>query len=495
MESRYEYICKLATQINKTQPINLDQIRNNSNTYNRTDIMYLVLSLLMNNGLLFQKKFSNYDWYIDKNEFSPFCMWYSITASEYNDFISLPDEEVFDQDQAELIRILKEEYEEERTIQEARALANELSEYDSYDDQEEYIEELYNNYEDDNEDALEHQHKLNILDNEVYTKSKLIPNPNVDKVTYQLKDKDGNISGKKIMWLLRNKCAHNEYSISDYHIILSLKDSRLEMIDYDLFVILNTYLEEFINVNTIKHILNQNNYYLEGETTIDDSYTLNENDIIKINEIISMFTLLLKEFFNSHLIEDAKNGEEIILNFNSYLNDITRFDNKIIPAIDNPNYKIAQISTLLTMVFVLSDWNTLDPTYLNLNFLNIHSNKSKIDNLKELISRYQTKKERLENNPSNSEKIEELKNKIIEVQKSIEYINSNENIIKHLRNSFAHGYYYFKDNTIHIYDYDNKQKQTYYATCNIEDLLNFVLSNEVLGHLYNTEELKNKKSK
>ena len=88
--------------------------------------MYLVLSLLMNNGLLFQKKFSNYDWYIDKNEFSPFCMWYSITASEYNDFISLPDEEVFDQDQAELIRILKEEYEEERTIQEARALANEL---------------------------------------------------------------------------------------------------------------------------------------------------------------------------------------------------------------------------------------------------------------------------------------------------------------------------------------------------------------------------------
>ena len=40
---------------------------------------------------------------------------------------------------------------------------------------------------------------------------------------------------------------------------------------------------------------------------------------------------------------------------------------------------------------------------------------------------------------------------------------------------------------------DNKQKQTYYATCNIEDLLNFVLSNEVLGHLYNIEELKNKK--
>lgn len=495
MESRYKYICKLATQISKTRTITLDQIHEDTNTYSRTDIMYLVLSLLMNNGLLFQKKFSNYDWYIDKNEFSPFCMWYSITASEYMDFISLPDEEVFDQDQAELIRILKEEYEEERTIQEARALAEELSEEDSYDSQEEYIEELYSDYQDDYGDTFEPQHRLNILGNTEFTNSKTIPNPNVDKVTYQLKDKDGNISGKKIMWLLRNKCAHSEYSISDYRILLSLKDSRLEMIDYDLFVILNTYLEELINVNTIKHLLNENNYYLEGETTIDDSYTLNENDVIKINEIISMFTLLLKEFFNSHLIEDAKNGEEIILNFNSYLNDINRFDNSIIPAIDNPNYETAQISTLLTMVFVLSDWSNLDPTYLNLSFLNIHSNQSKIDNLNELITRHQEKIERLEQNPSNKDKVEELKNKILEVQQSINYINSNDNIIKHLRNSFAHGYYYFKDDTIHIYDYDNKQKQTYYATCNIEDLLNFVLSNEVLGHLYNIEELKSKNKK
>ena len=190
--------------------------------------------------------------------------------------------------------------------------------------------------------------------------------------------------------------------------------------------------------------------------------------------------------------ECAKNGEEIILNFNSYLNDINRFDSNIIPAIDNPNYELAQISTLLTMIFVLSDWKSLDPTYLNISFLNIHSNQSKVDNLRELITRYQTKIERLENNPSNKDKIEELKNKIIEVQKSIDYINSNDNIIKHLRNSFAHGYYYFKDDTIHIYDYDNKQKQTYYATCSIEDLLNFVLSNEVLGQLYNPEELKRK---
>lgn len=492
MKSRYQYICKLATQISKKRNITTDQIQEDTSTYNRTNIIYLVLSLLMNNGLLFQKKFSNYDWYINKNEFSPFCMWYSMSASEYMDFISLPDEEVFDQDQAELIRILKEEYEEEREIQEARALANELSEEDSYDNQEEYLEELYSESQDDYDDTYEPHYKLKTLGNEVYTESKIIPNPNVDKVTYQLKDKDGNISGKKIMWLLRNKCAHGEYSISDYQILLSLEDSRLEMIDYDLFVILNTYLEELINVNTIKHLLNQNHYYLEGETTIDDSYTLNENDVTKINEIISMFTLLLKEFFNSHLIEDAKNGEEIILNFNSYLNDINRFDSNIIPAIDNPNYEIAQISTLLTMIFVLSDWKSLDPTYLNISFLNIHSNQSKVDNLRELITRYQTKIERLENNPSNKDKIEELKNKIIEVQKSIDYINSNDNIIKHLRNSFAHGYYYFKDDTIHIYDYDNKQKQTYYATCSIEDLLNFVLSNEVLGQLYNPEELKRK---
>ena len=57
MESRYSYICKLATQISKTRNINTNQIVENTIPYNRTDIMYIVLSLLMNNGLLFQKKY------------------------------------------------------------------------------------------------------------------------------------------------------------------------------------------------------------------------------------------------------------------------------------------------------------------------------------------------------------------------------------------------------------------------------------------------------
>ena len=296
------------------------------------------------------------------------------------------------------------------------------------------------------------------------------------------------------MWLLRNKCAHNEYIVNDNHILLQLNDSKLEMIDYDLFVILNTYLEELINTNTIKHLLKQKRYYIPGETTIDESYTLNENDVIKINEIVSMFTLLLKEFYNSHQIEEAQNADEIILNFNSYLNNITDFDNHIIETIDNPNYETAQLSVLFFMIFVLSNWDTIDISAINLNFINIYSNKIKIENLNEVIKGYELKINCLQGQSKNNariiQQINEIKEKIKSTQSSIEYINSNENIIKHIRNSFAHGYYYFKDDIIYIYDYDNKQKQTYCASCKIVELLNFVLSNEVLGTIYNFEQTK-----
>jgi len=492
MESQYKYICKLATQLSKTYNINFNDIMEQTIPYNRIDIMYLVLAILMNNGLLFQKKFNNYDWYIDKNDFSPFCIWYSNNESEGMEFISLPDEEAYDQEQAELIHILKEEYEEEQQ-------RNHLQEIESLSKKAEIDGDLlleFVNYfaEEDNIYSYVNEHK-SILEDNVCQKSKIIPNPYADKVTYQLKDKEGNISGKKIMWMLRNKCAHNEYTINDNHILLRLKDSMLEMIDYDLFVILKTYLEELINTNTIKHLLKQKNYYTQVSTTIDESYILNENDVIKINEIVSMFILLLKEFYNSHQIEEAINADEIILNFNSYLNNIADFDNDVIEAIDNPNYETAQLSALFFMIFVLSSWDAVDISSINLDFINVYSKKSKIENLYEAIKAYEIKikylQEKSNNNTRIIEQINELNEKIRLTQGSIEYINSNENTIKHLRNAFAHGYYYFKDDIIYIYDYDNNQKQTYCANCKIIELLNFVLKKEVLESIYNLEKKSN----
>jgi len=491
MKSRYTYICKLATQLSKTNNIRLNNITEQITQYNRTDIMYLVLAILMNNGLLFPNKFSNYDWYLDKNEFSPFCAWCSDDVQEDINFISLPDEEIYDQDYAEFIRVLREEYNDEQQKRQTKNI-DYLREYSEFNEKQkleylDYLEEIYD---------LDTQSNLceSLSCDEWYTNSKTTPNPYVDKVTYQLKDNEGNISGKKIMWLLRNKCAHNEYEVSDYHILLQLNNGKLEMIDYDLFVILNTYLEELINVNPIKHLLNQRRYYTQEEIKIDESYAFNENDVIKINEIISMFNLLLKEFYNSHQIEDAKNADEIILNFNSYLNDISNFDNRVIEAIDNPDYEIAQLSVLFFMIFVLSNWDVIDVSSINLNFINIYSNKSKIDNLNDTIKIYEDKIKKLVELSNSNERIQQqvnvLKEKILFVQKNIEYINSNENIIKHIRNSFAHGYYYFKEDKIYIFDYDSKQKQTYYASCNIVELLNFVLSDDVLGTLYCLKETK-----
>ena len=64
MESKYKYICKLATKIKKTRNINTNNILESNEQYQSSDIMYLILNILMNNGLLFEKKFSNYDWYM-----------------------------------------------------------------------------------------------------------------------------------------------------------------------------------------------------------------------------------------------------------------------------------------------------------------------------------------------------------------------------------------------------------------------------------------------
>ena len=483
MESKYKYICKLATKIKKTRNINTNNILENNEQYQPSDIMYLILNILMNNGLLFEKKFSNYDWYIDKNEFSPFCMWYDEEASEFLDYISIPDEERYDQDSIELMHILKDEGNESYRAEE------DLEEEETYTEDKDiqYIKDMYYElYDDPTDEITVKPHNIYSWNDIAPVSSTTIPNPHLDKVSYQLKDKEGNVSGKKIMWLLRNKCAHNRFDIRDNHITLYLNDSRLELIDYDLFVILNAYLEELININTLQYLLEQNKFYSKDEITIEDDYEAKDSDIIKLNEIISMFTLLLKEFFHSNQSETSKNGDETLLNFNWHLNNIANFDNTIIDSIENPNYEIAEISTLLSMIFVLSNWETIDTESLSLNFLNIESNQTKITNLNNLISQYHRKIE----SSQSKEEIEDLKNKIAETKKSIDYINSNQNTIKHLRNSFAHGYYFFKDDTIFIYDYDQKQKQTFAANCKIDDLINFVLSNEVLAQIYNIEEIK-----
>ena len=52
--------------------------------------------------------------------------------------------------------------------------------------------------------------------------------------------------------------------------------------------------------------------------------------------------------------------------------------------------------------------------------------------------------------------------------------------------------YYFKGDTIYIFDYDQKQKQTFSANTKTIDLINFILSNEVLAQIYNIEDIKSK---
>lgn len=489
MELKYKYICKLATKIKKTKNINTNNILEKNEKYSPTDTMYLILSILMNNGLLFEKKFSNYDWYIEKNDFSPYCMWYEENATDFLDYISIPDEEIFDQDNIELIRLLKEEADEAYKRQkESEELDEELYEEVIEEEAIQYMKDMYYEPYQDYTDDLSLQNYPKIWNDNISSNTTIIQNPQLDKVSYQLKDQNGNVSGKKIMWLLRNKCAHNQFELKDNHITLQLNDSRLELIDYDLFVILNAYLEELININTIKYLLEQNQYYSNDEISIDKTYEPKYIDIIKINEIISMFTLLLKEFFHSEQSYTSKNADETLLNFNWHLNNISNFDKTIISTIDNPNYETAEISTLLTMIFVLSNWGAIDIEHLNLNFINIDSNQNKTANLHKVIHQYQQKIEKSQS----KDEIEKLKIKITETKISIDYINSNQNTIKHLRNSFAHGYYYFEGETIYIFDYDQKQKQTFSANTKTIDLINFILSNEVLAQIYNIEDIKSK---
>ena len=383
MKYRYDYICKLITNLKKTRTINCDIIENDEK-FTNTDIRYLILTILMNSGLLFEKKFSDNNWIINRNDYSSFCVWHGFDGN----YTTIKEEPDFDEMEDEITdwSFLDEEPEEV------------LEEMDYYNQGDDYIISIF-------------------------------------------KDEDGKVSGTKLMNQIRNKLFHNQYSDYDFGIVLNFAEGELEIEDRDIYAILESYLKACINVKTIKQLLYSNGHFLNKNYLQEDKNSPNQFDVLKINEIISMFQFLyVTASENSKSLQYYSKLEESIFSFNNFLNAIDEINPFILSSISQPDFEKAQLSSLFSIIFVMSDIKRIDISALDFSFLTVKTG----------------------------------------------YSTDNNNIIRHIRNCFAHGYYTYQNDIIIINDYNNGV-ETFSAECSITDFINFSLSEGVLSKMYDTK--------
>lgn len=378
MDYRFDYICKLITNLKKTKNLNIDIIVDDTQ-FTNTDIRYLILTILMNNGLLFGKKFSDNNWIIDRNDFSAFCTWRGLDGN-YSTIAEEPKFDITDWS------FLDEEIEEEILTE------------GYYSQGDEYIISIF-------------------------------------------KGVDGNISGSKVMNQIRNKLFHNQFNDFKDCIVLNFAEGELEIDDQDIYSLLESYLKACCNTKIIKQILYLNGQFLNSNYSSEEKTVPDLFDVLKINEIVSMFEFLFLKVYTNSNLESYSKIQAALLPFNNFLNSINEIDDSIISSISQPDYEKVQLSSLFSVVFVMSDLRKIDLSSLDFNFMTI----------------------------------------------SNEYSKTNDNIIRHLRNSFAHGYFTYQGENIIIEDYNNKQIRTFSASCSINDFMNFSLSQNVLGKIYNIQ--------
>ena len=383
MKYRYDFVCKLITNLKKTRNVNTNIIENNEK-FTNTDIRYLILTLLMNSGMLFEKKFSDNNWFIDRNDFTGYCTWRGLDGN-YSNIMEEPDWDKIE-DEITDWSFLDEESGEEVLVEE-----------DYYNRGDDYIIPIF-------------------------------------------KGPDGNVSGSKVMNQIRNKLFHNQFSDYDCGIVLKFNEGELEIEDEDIYAMLNSYLKACINTKVIKQLLYLNTKFLDKNYIEEEKNVPDQRDILKINEIVSMFQFLYLMVSMNSKLDSYSKIEESLMPFNNILNSINEVDTSIINSISQPDYEKAQVSSLFSIIFVMSDLKKIDLSSINLNFLNIDNNFSK----------------------------------------------SNDNVIRHIRNSFAHGYYVYQEDNIIIEDY-NKGVKTFSASCSVSDLIDFSLSQNILGKMYDTQ--------
>ena len=389
MNYRFDYICKLITSIKKSRNINLDIIENNSK-FTNTDIRYLILTILMNNGLLFEQNFSAINWTIDRDDFSSFCAWRGLDG-KYSNIIDEPS---------------------------------------IYDLDDEHIDWSFL----DNELVLrEHEETVELGDS--------YHNQGDNYIISIFKDENGNISGSKVMNQIRNKLFHNQYEDYDSGIVLKFAEGELEIEDEDIYVLLKAYLKACSETRAIKQLLYSSRKIQNHNFTSEENGIPNTFNIEKINEMVSMFQFLFLMIYRNSDLKSYSKLQEGIMPFNNILNDINQIDPSIISTISQPDFEKTKLSSLFSMIFVMSDLSQLDLSSISFSFLTIGD----------------------------------------------EYSSDSNNVIRHIRNSFAHGYFTYSGNNIIIEDYNNRQTKTFFATTSINDFINFALSQNILGKLYDVQ--------
>ena len=380
MNYRFDYVCKLITNLKKTKNINID-INIDNLEFTNTDIRYLILTILMNSGLLFEKKFSDINWIIDRNDFSAFCNWHGLDGT-YSNIAEDPftGEDLWGD-------IIDWSFLDEKSYEEPIIV-------DCYDQGDEYILSIF-------------------------------------------KDDEGNVSGSKVMNQIRNKLCHNQFNEFKDSIILKFAEGVLEIEDKDIYVILESYLKTFINNKIIKQLLYCDGF-MNGNYSSEEKIDPNPVDVLKFKEITDMFDFLFFNVYCNSNLDSYSKLQEALLPFNNILNSINEL-NPFSLKLSQPDYEKAQLSSLFSVIFVMSDLSQIDLLSLDFNFMTI----------------------------------------------SNEYSKSNDNIIRHIRNSFAHGYFVYQGDNIIIEDYNTNKAKTFSAVCSINDFMNFSLSENILYKIYN----------
>lgn len=264
-----------------------------------------------------------------------------------------------------------------------------------------------------------------------------------------------------------------------------IKNSKGKIQEFDS-ELLNWEIESRIDV-----LCNMFYYYADAKSIKD----------IKIGEYFNIFDIIYRSYYNTHNNYDrCSEIEEDI--------DLIDEDFKIIREnarqCFNNDKMNGYYSLLFTIIFGMLPWDDIDVNDIDLSIVNIDSefriNKENLfnNNLFSFIKEYYNLLAKEQEINSNSRIPNDVKTTLLNKNKTkqIDSINKiynekclkdqafdNSAIIRHLRNTFCHGYYYIKDDIVYFEDYDSKQTLTFKAKVKLEDLFMLVINNEFLNKL------------
>ena len=304
-----------------------------------------------------------------------------------------------------------------------------------------------------------------------------------------------------------NKLNNMKYEDNDFIQLVYRDYSFDELTDDELAVILSKKgkIEE-----EDQWILNSElQVYLDG--LLSDLKEFYDNKEL-IEEKFSEYGLVFDEIYKAFALGDSSHYYDNTIIISGYLDDICVYFNELnerLYHLNDDNIDKSYVILLFTIIFGLTSWD-------NVNLDNVDFSKVKIDkdfmnskminyndDFVNLCNKYYEIKLSIDETMSNDKipahakeniignkkvKMDRILNAIYELKNIKEGFTDSQNLLRHIRNAFCHGYYVFNNNIIKLEDYgvdkDGNKEKTFEATISIIDLLDIALDMNVLEQLY-----------